>query len=253
MRQIKDMDADSAAREPDPAARREFLARRQAICRHRMDTLWAPVYDERWGASCSPAHTEFVARLLEATPPGAELLDAACGTGKYWPQLLAAGRRVLGVDQSAGMLARASAKHPDVPVRQLALQDFAGVPELRARFPGLLCVDAMENIGPEDWPGVLAGFRAVLQPGGSAYLSVELPSDADDPREAGAPALDQDPDARAAPLVPGEVLSAGSGYHYYPDLASVRGWLAAAGFTVVADEPGDGYQQFLTRLGGAPG
>jgi hypothetical protein len=53
-----------------------------------------------------------VARLAGLVRQGGTVLDAACGTGKYWPALLAAGLQVTGVDQSAGMLAQASRKHP---------------------------------------------------------------------------------------------------------------------------------------------
>ncbi len=48
----------------------------------------------------------WVARVLGLIPPGGMVLDAACGTGKYFPMLAAAGHRVAGADQSAGMLAR---------------------------------------------------------------------------------------------------------------------------------------------------
>lgn len=133
-----------------PAGRREFLDRRREICRRRYDEIHAPVYDQRWGGRCNPSHVRCVAELIEATAPGAELLDAGCGTGKYWRQLLDAGRRIFGVDQSAGMLAQARAKAPEVPTRTLALQELRHAPELRARFDGLLCVDVMENVGPED-------------------------------------------------------------------------------------------------------
>jgi hypothetical protein len=46
-----------------------------------------------------------------------------CGTGKYWPILLAAGLTLLGTDQSQAMLDVATAKHPHVTTRLLAVQD----------------------------------------------------------------------------------------------------------------------------------
>ena len=95
-------------------SRREFLDRRREICRARYDQRHPATYDQVWG-QVDPTHAECVSALVAMTPPGGELLDAACGTGKYWPRLLAAGRRVYGIDQSAAMLAQAAAKHPDVP------------------------------------------------------------------------------------------------------------------------------------------
>lgn len=216
-----------------PARRREFLDRRREICRHRYDEIHAPVYDQRWGTHCNPSHVQCVAELIEAAAPGAELLDAGCGTGKYWRQLLDAGRRVFGVDQSAGMLARAHAKAPEVPTRLLALQELRHVRELRARFDGLLCVDVMENVGPEDWPVVLEGFRAVLRDGCPAYLTVELPEESPTgPVPAG--------------LVPGEVIEDGA-YHYYPTREAVLSWLDAAGFRLWSERIGDGYWHLLVR------
>jgi len=39
----------------------------------------------------------------------------------------------------------------------------------------LLCVDALEYIAPEDWPGVVAGLAAALKPRAPAYVTVEVP------------------------------------------------------------------------------
>ena len=88
------------------------------------------------------------------------ILDAACGTGKYWPSILQTGRSVRAVDQSAGMLAQASAKYPDVPTRKLGLQEL----DYEQAFDGIICMDAMENVFPEDWPLVMANFHRALKP-----------------------------------------------------------------------------------------
>jgi SAM-dependent methyltransferase len=147
------------------------VAERRAASAHRFDTTHSPRYDENWGA-VSPSHAAFVARLAGLVRQGGAVLDAACGTGKYWPALLAAGLRITGVDQSAGMLAQARRKHPEVPSRVLALQDLATLPE---RFDGLLCADALEYVAPEDWPVVTAGFARALRERAPAYVTVELP------------------------------------------------------------------------------
>lgn len=88
----------------------------------RYDTMFAAQYDERWGR-VDPTHARMVARFLELCGEGAAILDAACGTGKYWEMVLARGCRVVGVDQSVQMLRRATEKFPGVPVRKLALQE----------------------------------------------------------------------------------------------------------------------------------
>jgi cyclopropane fatty-acyl-phospholipid synthase-like methyltransferase len=217
---------------PDPDLRRRFLDERRDICRRRFDTLHAPVYDDRWGGYLNPTHELCVRTLVSHLPRGARVLDAACGTGKYWPMLLDAGLDVVGIDQSQAMLDVALSKHPGIETRRLALQELAG-PGL-AEFDAVLCIDAIENVGPEDWPGVVAGLRGTLRAGGAAYVTVELP----DPDDAGPP---DDPDA---PLVAGEVLSDGA-YHYYPSLTEATDLLHAAGFRIDELMEGDGYAHLL--------
>ncbi len=220
-------------------SREEFLAERRRLGPVRMDTVFAPTYDEDWG-KINASHAAFVGKLIDLTPARALLLDAACGTGKYWPQLLASGRRVIGIDRSAGMLARARAKFPDVKTRQLALEDLNSTADLAGRFDGLLCVDAMENVPPEIWPLALAGFARVVKPQAPVYLTVELPGD-DERRAAANP---------QPPLVSGEVLwpgEHGGGYHYYPEPDLVASWFAASGLTVLEETDADGYRHLLAR------
>jgi ubiquinone/menaquinone biosynthesis C-methylase UbiE len=69
--------------------RLEWLKEKRRLAEERMNTLFAPIYDQKWGASIDPSHKEFVAKLLAQSPPGCTVLDAACGTGKYWPLILA--------------------------------------------------------------------------------------------------------------------------------------------------------------------
>jgi len=223
----------------DSADRAEFLAERRRIGPVRMDTLYAVAYDESWGEVSGTHHT-FVQRLIDSTPKGGLLLDAACGTGKYWPQILAASRRVIGTDRSAGMLAQAHAKFPQVETRQLDMEQLGGEADLAGRFNGLLCVDAMENIPPEDWPAILTGFRAVVRPRSLVYVTVEIPEPAD-VRAAANP---------KPPLVRGEVLwpdEHGGGYHFYPDDDQVGRWCEEADLAIVDSDTGGGYHHVLAR------
>jgi ubiquinone/menaquinone biosynthesis C-methylase UbiE len=68
--------------------RGEWLKQRRLWNEVQMDTIYARQYDERWGATISDTHRRMVERLLSPCPPRAHILDAACGTGKYWPLLL---------------------------------------------------------------------------------------------------------------------------------------------------------------------
>ena len=66
-----------------------------------------------------------MARLLATCPPDGLVLDAPCGTGQYFPLVAAAGCRVVGIDQSAGMLEQARARGIAVDLQQVGLQELA--------------------------------------------------------------------------------------------------------------------------------
>ena len=114
-------------------------------------------YDGGWGA-ISPSHAAFVARLAGLVLPGRAVLDAACGTGQYWPALLAAGPEITGTGQSAAMLAHAHRTYPEVPAWVLARQDLAIRP---GPFNALLGVDALKYVAPRTgqrwWPASAGG------------------------------------------------------------------------------------------------
>jgi SAM-dependent methyltransferase len=217
--------------------RSEWLRERRRIAEQRFDTIWAPVYDDQWGAQIDPSHRAGLGRFLDACPPGGAILDAACGTGKYWPLVIERGFDLTGTDQSQQMLLRAQAKFPDVPVLHVGLQElaFADV------FDGVMCMDAMENVFPEDWPLVLSRFHHALHAGGWLYLTVEIPGDD----------LQQAYDAgvrNGLPVVLGEVVSPEGGYHYYPEDGRVRGWLNDARFAIASEETGDSYWHLISRV-----
>jgi hypothetical protein len=210
--------------------RRAFLAERRAISVQRFDTVHSPRYDAQWGA-IGGTNADFIARLAGLVRAGGEVLDAACGTGKYLPALLAAGVRVTGIDQSAGMLARACRKHPDVAVRVLALQDLQDAADWRGRFRR---PDLHGRAGVRRSRALARRRRwlaATLRASAPAYVTVQLrqgplPPPAD-PRQ-----------------VPGEVIEDGS-YHYYPTRPQVREWLNAAGFAVTGQADNDDYWHLL--------
>jgi len=175
----------------------------------QMDTIYARQYDEHWGASINPSHRSMLERLLDLCPPRGYLLDAACGTGKYWPLLLERGFSVMGTDQSQQMLQRAHEKFPDVAIQHVGLQ-------------------------------VLRNFTTALHENGHLYFTVEVES-------AEALHIAYEAGKRLAlPLVYGEYAHHG-GYHYYPTDEQVRTWLAETQFTLLDVTEGDGYRHYLTR------
>ena len=108
-------------------------------------TIEAQTHDDGYDPA-TPVHRRFVSRLIDSCPPRGMVLDAACGSGTYVGMALEAGLRVVGADQSAGMLAQARSKFPDVLFERIGLQELT----FEADFDAAMCVDAMEHVPPED-------------------------------------------------------------------------------------------------------
>jgi SAM-dependent methyltransferase len=152
-----------------PAADRGAWLRNLRRIDERQEDALAGEFDAH-GGEIEPTHHSFVSRFLSRLPSDGRVLDAACGTGKYFPMVLASGRRLLGVDHVGGLLANAAVKFPRVPTAKHDLQELPYWDEV----DGVLWVDAMEFVPPEEWPAVLERFRWALRPGGWLYLTVEL-------------------------------------------------------------------------------
>jgi SAM-dependent methyltransferase len=211
----------------------------------RQEDALADDFDALWG-EIEPTHQAFVERFLSRLPPDGRVLDAACGTGKYFPMVLASGRRLLGVDHAGAYLAKAAAKFPQVPTDKHDLQELP----YRGEFDGLMCVDAMECIPPEDWPVILERFHRALHAGGWLYLTVELA------RQDRVRAGNQAARRSGLPVVDGEVVwgEPDAYYHHYPSMQQVRAWLADAGFAIDQEaeapwhEEGYAYHHVLARV-----
>jgi ubiquinone/menaquinone biosynthesis C-methylase UbiE len=222
--------------------RREWLAQRRAAVIAAYDA-GAPAYDQH--DYPSDLQRQWVTRALRLIPPGATVLDAPCGTGKYFALVAAAGHRVAGVDQSAGMLAEARHRGIAFSLEHTALQDLSYAHE----FDAVLTVDAMENIPPEDWPLVLANLHRAVRPGGVMYLTVE---------EVDQSKISQAFDTlseRGLPVVRGELVEGDvAGYHYYPGREQVMEWFGQEHLAIADEgfrqEDGWAYRHFLLRTRG---
>lgn len=169
----------------------------------------------------------FVDALVGTCPPDGIVLDAPCGTGQYFARVVAAGRRVVGIDQSAGMLEQARRTGLAVALHRVGLQELG----FDGEFDGAMTVDAMENVFPEEWPLVLANLHRAVRPRGHLYLTVEeiAQTEIDDAFTALS--------ARDLPAVRGEVVEGDvAGYHYYPGREQVRRWLRAERLDVVEQD-----------------
>jgi len=215
-------------------------------CRtEEQETLRAPTYDEHWGA-IAPLHQQCFERFLTLCPRQGHLLVAACGTGKYWPLILASGRTVFGIDQSQGALLRAQEKFPNVPSHKVGLQEM----DYHDAFSGAVCMDALEMIAPEDWPPVLRNLSRAIAPKSYLYFTVERA------RELDIRAAFAEGQRLGLPVVYGEAewldeggycWSQGGCYHYYPEMAQVKEWVRQAGLQVIGEQADAEYQHCLVQ------
>ena len=151
-----------------------WLNKMQRVCEAEYDKD-AHLYGEKYGLYSNITHQEFIQEILSLLPQGSMILDAACGAGRYLPFLLEKTNTVIGIDQSQGMLTNAEAKFPEVQFEKISLQDMM----YREIFDGAICVDAMENVCPEDWPKVLRNFNRSLKSNGYLYFTAETIENAD--------------------------------------------------------------------------
>jgi ubiquinone/menaquinone biosynthesis C-methylase UbiE len=125
---------------------------------------WAPCYDQP-GNQLIDLEQPVVWDILAGLPIGVAL-DAACGTGRHTAYLAALGHRVIGVDSSAEMLARARTKLADGEFHQADLHQ---LPLPDEHVDVIVCALALTHV-PELAP-VLAEFVRVLRPGGHLVIS----------------------------------------------------------------------------------
>lgn len=106
-----------------------------------------------------------VAAILDTLPAG-DVLDAACGTGRFTTQLVARGHRVVGVDSSADMLEVARAEVPSADFLLGALDD---LPLADGSVDLVVCALALAHVA--DLASVMAQFARVVRPGGHVVIA----------------------------------------------------------------------------------
>jgi 2-polyprenyl-3-methyl-5-hydroxy-6-metoxy-1,4-benzoquinol methylase len=231
---------------------RQMRVKAEALYDHLSPKYWVT-----FGFYPNETHLEYLKKLLKRVPPSSMVLSAACGAGRYDGILLEAGHTVVGIDQSAGMLKRAKEHFPTIRYEKLGLQEL----HFHEGFDGIICIDALEHICPEDYPYILRGFQEALKPGGMLYFTVdraepaELQKHYDRAKALGLPVVFgevADEVATAYDRVTKQTAISGEQsdvavYHYYPPLEQVRAWIEQMGFTLEEEGTGSGYEHFLAR------
>jgi ubiquinone/menaquinone biosynthesis C-methylase UbiE len=138
----------------------------QSIRRADYDQI-APTFDRRYTrreyAGVEVALREFIGRQ-----PGLSILEAGCGTGHWLNVLQTSENFVMGLDFSAGMLARARNSLPEMTLIRGTAQY---LPLYTASFDRVFCINALHHFPNK--PAFLVEMRRVLRPGGK-FLSVGL-------------------------------------------------------------------------------
>jgi phosphatidylethanolamine/phosphatidyl-N-methylethanolamine N-methyltransferase len=140
----------------------------------RIYARWAPIYDRIYHKLLSDAHRRTATLAAEAGP---EILEVGVGTGlvlPYYP----AGTRVVGVDLSEAMLAKAVEKVRATPlphVRGVAAMDACRLGFPDGRFDAVT-VPFVITLVP-DPEGALDECARVLKPGGALVISSKLGRD----------------------------------------------------------------------------
>ncbi|MEU9320983.1 class I SAM-dependent methyltransferase [Streptomyces sp. NPDC048295] len=125
---------------------------------------WSAVYDSL-PSSYIEVEEPVVRTILDGIAPGVAL-DAACGTGRQTRALTAYGHRVIGVDQSPQMIAKAREHAPDAEFRAGHLER---LPLDDDSVDLAVCTLAMTHL-PDLAPGMKELAR-VVRPGGRIIVS----------------------------------------------------------------------------------
>lgn len=207
-----------------------WLREMQRDCEEKYNN-YASLYWEKYGLYSNITHQQFLQEFLSRLSSNSTILDAACGAGRYEPLLLEQGHSIIGIDQSQGMLARAKDKFPNVQYEKISLQEIA----YQDIFDGVICMDAMENVSPEDWALVLNNFYRALKPRGYLYFTAETLENADENEIK--QAFERAHQA-GLPVVYGEFPDE-EVYHYHPTNQEVKELAHQAGFEILREANGE--------------
>jgi 2-polyprenyl-3-methyl-5-hydroxy-6-metoxy-1,4-benzoquinol methylase len=125
---------------------------------------WTDAYDDS-------ASVALLAELGDVT--GLDVLDVACGHGRFSRELARRGARVVGVDLSERLLAIAAGAERDAPLGIDYRHGDVAVWSPPRRFDVVSCSFGLSDV--EDLDGALRTVRAALRPGGRFVFSILHP------------------------------------------------------------------------------
>lgn len=119
-----------------------------------------------WHAQPAPADLQALVRQHFRPGPTA---DIGCGSGRDAAWLEANGFPATGFDASEGLLAEARRLYPHVRFQRAVLPELAGIAE--GSFTNVLCETVIMHLPPAAVPASVHRLLALLEPGGTLYVS----------------------------------------------------------------------------------
>jgi len=134
----------------------------------------AAAFASEWDAQPAPSDLQAVVQRFFSRGPTA---DIGCGSGRDAAWLARNGFPVTGYDASEGLLAQARRLHPHVRFAQAALPELHGI--AAEAFMNVLCETVIMHLPAHTIARSVGRLMAILQPGGTLYLSWRVTEGAD--------------------------------------------------------------------------
>jgi 2-polyprenyl-3-methyl-5-hydroxy-6-metoxy-1,4-benzoquinol methylase len=126
----------------------------------------AAAFATEWEAQ--PAAFDIHDLVLRYFEPGLTA-DIGCGSGRETEWLARNGFPATGYDASEALLTEAHRLHPGIEFKYATLPDLSGVPD--QAFRNVFCETVIMHLPPEAIAPSVRRLLAILQPGGTLYLS----------------------------------------------------------------------------------
>jgi SAM-dependent methyltransferase len=134
----------------------------------------AASFAQDWHEQPPPADLQAIVRRFFG--PGLTA-DIGCGSGREVAWLNADGFPAVGYDPSAGLLAQARARYPQLQFHSAALPELEGIAD--ASFTNVLCETVIMHLPRDAIAPSVRRLIAILAPGGTLYLSWRVTAGAD--------------------------------------------------------------------------
>jgi SAM-dependent methyltransferase len=136
-------------------------------------------YDSQFAPSYHATEAD-LREIIDALPRGAVVIDLGSGTGRAWPHLVAAAAKVVGVDDSPSMHAKARRRSSANFVTAICADLYQPWPLVDGSADALIALHGVLAHPPGDaesaWRMVGAEVRRVVRPGGIIAIDVPDPA-----------------------------------------------------------------------------